>query len=279
MQYPSPAFNSPDNDCLRGIQGFLIDLDGVLYVGNQAVDGASGTLEFLSKNGYPFRCVSNTTRKSRYSIARHLSSLGFAVPEKHIFTPPLAAIAYMKETRKTAFYLLATGDVDGDFEEMGKPALDIQPDWVIIGDAGDKITYGSLNTAFRYLMEGAGLLALENDRFWMAADGLSLSAGPIVRALEYATGKTATVVGKPSLEFFNLALQDMHLRPEQVAMIGDDIITDIGGAHNAGMKGILVRTGKFRSDSVSASGIKPDCIIDTVSSLRDIIRAHNQEIG
>jgi HAD superfamily hydrolase (TIGR01458 family) len=144
---------------------------------------------------------------------------------------------------------------------------------VIIGDAGDKITYDSMNTAFRFLMDGAELLALENDRYWMAANGLSLSAGPIVKALEYATGKTATVMGKPSLEFFNLALQDMHLRPDQVAMIGDDIITDIGGAYHAGMKGILVRTGKFRSDSVEISEIKPACIIDSVSCIREIIQS------
>jgi HAD superfamily hydrolase (TIGR01458 family) len=120
-------------------------------------------------------------------------------------------------------------------------------------------------------MEGAALLALENDRYWMADDGLSLAAGPIVKALEYATGKSAIVMGKPSQTFFNLALDDMHLRPEQVAMIGDDIITDIGGAYHAGMKGILVRTGKFRSDSVDAAEIKPACIIDSISRIQDVI--------
>jgi HAD superfamily hydrolase (TIGR01458 family) len=178
----------------------------------------------------------------------------------------------MKNTGRTGYYLLTTGDVDRDFAEVENTNPDTKPDWVIIGDAGDKITYNSMNMAFRYLMGGAELLALENDRYWMAADGLSLSAGPIVRALEYATGKTATVVGKPSLEFFNLAIQDMHLRPEQVVMIGDDIITDIGGAYHAGMKGILVRTGKFRSDSADAAVIKPAYTIDSVSCIQDIIQ-------
>jgi ribonucleotide monophosphatase NagD (HAD superfamily) len=106
----------------------------------------------------------------------------------------------------------------------------------------------------------------------MAAEGLSLSAGPIVKALEYATGKTATLMGKPSLEFFNLALQDMHVPLERVAMIGDDIITDIGGANRAGMKGILVRTGKYRSDSVETSMIKPTCTIDSISSIQDVLQ-------
>lgn len=261
---------------MNGIRGFLIDLDGVLYVGNSAIRGAVDAIEFLIDNGYPFRCLSNTTRRSRHTIANHLSSLGFAIPEDHLFTPPLATIAYMKKTGKLGYYLLATGDIERDFLKTGKTGPGVKPDWVIIGDAGDRITYDNLNTAFRFLMGGAELLALENDRFWRAADGLSLSAGPIVKALEYATGKTAVVMGKPSQTFFNLALHDMHLRPEQVAMIGDDIITDIGGAHHAGMKGILVRTGKFHRDSVDAALIKPACIIDSVSHIRDIIGSDKQ---
>jgi HAD superfamily hydrolase (TIGR01458 family) len=272
MKTPVPVHNSPGIEYSKDIRGFLIDLDGVLYIGNRAVDGAPDAIEFLIKNGYPFRCISNTTRKCRHTIACHLSSLGFDIPENHIFSPALAAIAYMKKTRRTRYYLLTTGDVDRDFAEMGTTSPDTKPNWVIIGDAGDKVTYDSMNMAFRYLMDGAGLLALENDRYWMAANGLSLSAGPFVKALEYATGKTAVVIGKPSLEFFNLALQDMHLRPEQVAMIGDDIITDIGGAYHAGMKGILVRTGKYRSDSVDTAVIKPACIIDSVSRIKDIVQ-------
>lgn len=256
---------------MKDIRGFLIDLDGVLYVGNRAVDGARDAIEFLRETGYPFRCISNTTRKCRHSVASRLSSMGFEIPENHIFTPPLAAIAYMKKSGRTDYYLLATGDVDRDFEEIKNNSPGTKPDWVIIGDAGDKITYDSMNTAFRFLMDGAELLALENDRYWMAEGGLSLSAGPIVKALEYATGKTAMVMGKPSQTFFNLALEDMHLGPEHVAMIGDDIITDIGGAYHAGMKGILVRTGKFRSDSVDAAEIKPTCIIDSISRIQDVI--------
>jgi HAD superfamily hydrolase (TIGR01458 family) len=256
---------------LKELRGFLIDLDGVLYVGNHAIDGAQAAIGFLQDNGYVFRCISNTTRKSRQTIASHLSSLGFDISLNHIFTPPLAAIAHMKNTGRKGYYLITTGDVDKEFEEVRNNSSDTKPDWVIIGDAGDNISYESMNTAFRYLMEGAELIALEKDRYWMAADGLSLSAGPFVQALEYATGKTAMVMGKPARAFFNLALEDMHLRPDQVAMIGDDIITDIGGAHHAGMKGILVRTGKFRPDAVEAAKIKPICIIDSFSHIRDII--------
>jgi HAD superfamily hydrolase (TIGR01458 family) len=144
-------------------------------------------------------------------------------------------------------------------------------DFVIIGDAGDNFTYDRLNTAFRYLMNGADLIALERDRYWMAPGGLCLSAGPFVQALEFATGKKATIMGKPSRTFFELAISDMGLRADQVAMIGDDIITDIGGSRETGMQGILVRTGKYRKESVDAAVIKPGYIIDSIAQLHEIL--------
>ncbi len=234
--------------------------------------GRGKLIEYLVQNNYRFRFVSNTTRTCRKTIAGRLSSMGFAIPVETIFTPPLAAVAFMNHAGKRRCRLLTTGDVWQDFE--GPCSFDpaTKPDFVIIGDAGDTITYDSLNSAFRDIVDGVQLIALEKDRYWMAPSGLSLSAGPFVAALEYATGKTATVVGKPSGAFFDLALEDMGLRRDQVAMIGDDIITDIGGAQKAGMRGILVRTGKFREDAVTRSAVRPDRIIDSIAQIKDSIQ-------
>jgi len=257
---------------MNEIRGILIDLDGVLYVGNQPVEGAREAVGFLKDHGYAFRCVSNTTRKCRQTIAARLSSMGFDIPAGHIFTPPLAAVAHMKKAGKTGYHLLATGDVEKDFAGMKKTGPGMIPDWVVVGDAGDNVTYDSLNMAFRFLMDGAELLALENDRYWMAADGLSLSAGPVVRALEYASDKTARVMGKPSQEFFRLALEDMNLRPDEAVMIGDDVQTDIGGANCAGMRGILVRTGKYRRHSAETAPVQPAFTIDSIAHIAGVIQ-------
>ena len=256
---------------MKNIRGFLIDLDGVLYIGDQAIKGAQESIDLLRERKYSFRFVSNSTRKCRNKISEQLSSMGFDIPLEYIFTPALVAVACLKNSGKHHCYLLTTEDVYRDFEQEGFYDTGSMVDSVIIGDAGDKLTYESLNTAFRHLMDGADLIALENDRYWMAPDGLSLSAGPFVQALEFATGKTATVVGKPSKTFFKLALRDMGLRADQVAMIGDDIRTDIGGARSMGIQGILVRTGKYRKDAVDNSEIKPECIIDSIAQLRDIL--------
>lgn len=253
------------------IKGFLIDLDGVIYVGDTAISGAQDTIEFLKEKKIPFRFVSNTTRKCRETIARRLSGMGIDVPVEYIFTPPLAAITYIKQSGKNRVCLLTTGDVHKDFETTCSCDCSSDVDYVIIGDAGHKLTYDSLNRAFRHLNSGAELIALEKDRYWMAPDGLSLSAGPFVEALEFATGKTPMVMGKPSLTFFELALRDMGLRPQETAMIGDDIITDIGGAQNAGMKGILVRTGKFSEEHMKGVEIKPTYIINSIADLKNIL--------
>jgi HAD superfamily hydrolase (TIGR01458 family) len=256
---------------MKGIKGFLIDLDGVLYVGNKAIEGAKESIDLLREKKYPCRFVTNTTRKCRKTIAMHLVSMGFDIPVGNIFTPPLAAISLLKKSGKHRCYLLTTGDVHLDFEQDRFHNTGIMADFVIIGDAGDNFTYDNLNTAFRYLMNGADLIALERDRYWMAPGGLCLSAGPFVQALEFATGKKATIMGKPSRAFFELAISDMGLRADQVAMIGDDILTDIGGARETGMQGILVRTGKYRQEAVEAAVIKPGYIIDSIAQLHEIL--------
>jgi HAD superfamily hydrolase (TIGR01458 family) len=253
------------------VKGFLIDLDGVLYTGDHPVPGAAGTIEFLKEHHYSLRFVSNTTRKCRAAIADRLAKMGFDIPAGHIFTPAQAAAGYMKKSGHKTCHLLTTGDVYKDFSQVIISDTDAGADCVIVGDAGDCITYGSLNTAFRHIIGGAELIALEKDRYWMAPDGLSLSAGPFVAALEFATGKTAAIMGKPSREFFSLALRDMGLQPGEAAMIGDDILTDIRGCGSIGMNGILVRTGKYHKDAVTETGIRPAYIIDSIAHLGEIL--------
>lgn len=249
------------------IKGFLIDIDGVLAVGGYPVQGAAEALELLKERGYQFRCVSNTTQRSRAALAARLEGWGLPIQAPMIFTPPAAAIAHILLSGKRRGHLLSTGDIDCEFEKAGILLGDQEVDFVIIGDAGDQFTFPALNHAFRLVLEGAELLALERDRYWMGADGLMLAAGPFVAAIEYATGKSALLMGKPSSRFFAMALADMGLSPRETAMIGDDVVSDIGGAKQCGMQGILVRTGKFRPETLKAAPVQPDYVIDSIAGL------------
>ena len=253
------------------LKGLLIDLDGVLYIGANPVPGAGKAIEFLDDSGYSYRFVSNTTRKSRRSIAKHLQRLGFDIVEDLIFTPPRAAVQYIKNSGKARISLLSTGDVDLDLATECLSITNESPDFVVIGDAGDNFSYESLNNAFRMVLGGAGIIALEKDRYWMGDDGLMLSAGPFVAGLEYATGKTAEIMGKPSPHFFRLALESMNLSPQEAVMIGDDVVTDVGGAISAGLSGVLVRTGKFRQNALAAANPPPHLVIDSIADIEQMI--------
>ncbi len=251
------------------MQSFLIDLDGVLYVGGSPVPGARECLEKLDERGYGYRFVSNSTRRSRQSVAERLKSLGYDIPAKHIFTPPLAAIERMKNLGKESCFLLTSGDVSRDFEDVGIRISEGDVDFVVVGDAGNGFTFDRLNQALRLILNGAEILALEMDRYWKEPEGLVMSTGPFVAALEYASGKKAELMGKPSPEFFRMALSDLEVRPEMASMVGDDILTDVQGAQNMGMKGILVKTGKYREDLAASSGVTPDLVLESLARLAD----------
>jgi len=248
------------------IRGCLIDIDGVISVGDTPIAGAQKTISYLENHSIPFRFLSNTTRKSRKTIAQKLASFGITVPPQFIITPPVAAIAWLKQRGIDRCSLLVTGDVAGDFLEEGITISEGDAPVIIIGDAGDNFTYRSMKKVFRQVMDGAECIALERDRYWMDTDGLTLGAGPFVAGIEYATGKPAHLLGKPSKEFFLLACNSMSLSPEECIMVGDDIFSDIGGAQAAGIRGFLVRTGKYNRDVAEASGIS-HTLIGSVADL------------
>lgn len=244
------------------VMGLLVDLDGTLYVGNEPVEGAREAIERLQASGLALRYVTNTTRKPRRAVREHLRTLGFGVEGAEIFTPARAAAGLIGD--RSCYPLVDESLVE---DLRGVTLVEERPDYVLVGDLGTGFTYDRLNAAFRRLADGAELLALQKNRYWRKEDGLSLDAGPFVAALEYASGKSATVVGKPERDFFRLALEDMGLEPRAVAMVGDDVESDVAGAQAAGLTGILVKTGKYRPGTEGT----PDLVLESVAGLPEAL--------
>ena len=250
---------------LDGITALLIDLDGVLYVEEERVPGSLEALQRLRNSGLALRFVTNTTAHSRERTLAKLTRLGFAVAEPDLVTPAALAVRHCRERGHQRVMLVMNEEVKRDFADLQETASDA--DAVIVGDLGPAFGYDVLNHAFRQVMHGAELIALQKNRYWLRADGLSLDVGPFVAALEFATGTEAYVVGKPAPAFFTDVLSDLGATPDAAAMIGDDIETDIGGALHAGLAAILVRTGKYREQQVRESGIEPSRVIDSIADL------------
>lgn len=248
---------------LTHVRGFLLDLDGTLYQSGEPLPGAVATVRALERDGVPVRFVTNTTSKCRAAVAEKLAAMGFPASQDSIFSPPHAAGAMLR-ARGASAHLLAPDATRPDFD--GIPQDDVHPDAVVIGDLGAGWTFERLNRAFRLVRGGADLVALGRTRYWQTDAGLQLDVGPFAAALEYATGKEATVIGKPEPQFFRDAVAELGLEPQTVALVGDDAETDVRAAQRAGLTGVLVRTGKFRE--ADSEGEPPiDLVIDSVADL------------
>ncbi len=253
---------------------YLLDLDGTLYAAGAAIPGAVETLDRLRRVGTPFRLVTNTTSRSRAMLVDRLTGYGFSVRAEEIFTATLAGVGMLRAAghRRVAPFLppAALGDMNG-LELVGGTsgvggAGPVHA--VVLGDLGEWWTYRLMQEAFERVMAGAALLALSRDRYWLQGDRLALDAGPFVAALEYATGTTAMVAGKPSPGFFAAAARSLGAGDAaRIAMVGDDLWSDVEGAQRAGLQGWLVRTGKFRDEVLQQSSITPDRILTSVADL------------
>jgi HAD superfamily hydrolase (TIGR01458 family) len=254
---------------LETVRAVLIDLDGVLYVEDEPITGAREAVERLRAAGLALRFVTNTTARSRSHTFDKLERLGFD-PGDELVTPAALAVAHCDRHGLRRVALVMDEEVKGDFAEL-EEASDAQA--VIVGDLGDAFGYDVLNRAFRQVVAGAELIALQKNRYWLRADGLSLDVGPFVAALEYATGREAYVVGKPARGFFDEVLRGLDVDAGAAAMVGDDVESDIGGAMRAGLAGILVRTGKYRADAVRASGVTPSVTVDSIAEVPSLLGA------
>lgn len=226
---------------MNNASALLLDLSGVLYVGQKILPGAVQAIARLQKSGMPMRFITNTTRSTRQAIYQKLNNMGFDIPETQIFTAPMALKAYLEQHHLKPYLLIHPG-LQPEFSEFRQD----HPNAVVLGDAAEYFTYQRLNEAFRHLDAGAEFLAMGDNRYFREDDGLSLDIGPFVRALEYACGKQAKILGKPSHTFLSSAISEFECPPADVFMVGDDAIADVEGAMRAGLQGILVRTGKYK---------------------------------
>jgi HAD superfamily hydrolase (TIGR01458 family) len=254
---------------LEGIEGLLLDLSGVVYVQDEAVPGAAEALRRLRDRGTPIRLVTNTTMRPRRSILERLERLGLEADPSELLSPATLAAKRCAEAGYESVSLVVLDDLREDLEGLEEKGDSV--DAVVVGDLGDRWDYDVLNRAFRSLMDGADLIALQKNRYWETSEGLSLDAGPFVSALEYATGREAEVLGKPSPAFFELALGELGVSADRAAMVGDDVEADVGGAMDAGLAGILVRTGKYREDLVDESGIEPTATADSIADVPELL--------
>jgi phospholysine phosphohistidine inorganic pyrophosphate phosphatase len=246
----------------RRLNGVLLDITGVLKDGRTAISGSVEAVQRLREAGYKIRLVTNETLVTKQTLAESLVNLGYCVEERDIIAPSSALISLLKRENLRP-HLLVHPNVLPEFEDIDRS----NPNCVVLGDAAENFTYEHLNEAFRILinMRNPRLFSLGQGRYYSDKEGLMLDVGAFTAALEYASDVKAEIIGKPQAEFFRSALRDMGVEPEEAVMIGDDVVSDVGGAQNCGMTGVLVRTGKYRPSDEKHETIHPDVVVNDLA--------------
>ena len=252
----------------------LLDIDGVLHVSGEAIPGGGDAVRELREDGHRLRFVTNNTTRARARLAGELRDIGIEVEADDVATTPLAAAGLLAGQRVLALTMDA---VRSDLSERVE-LVDAGADVVLLGGAdetdetGRVFSYENLNRAFAEIDAGARLVCLHKNRWWQAARGPLLDSGAFVAGLEYAAGVDAEVVGKPSRAYFDGALAELGATAEEAVMVGDDVDADIGGAKAAGLRGVLVRTGKFREETLAAADPQPDGVVDSIADVPAFLR-------
>lgn len=279
-------------DALRGVRALLLDLDGVIVLAGRAIDGSVDAVNALERRAIPYRIVTNTSLISRTTLSRYAASLGNDIPPERFQSALSASAAHAA----TAFpgqplYVIASSDARTEFEgqrllsneEAAEPWA--QAAAVIVGDSPEELTHTNLNSAFRLVRNGARLVGMHRNPWWVTPDGPTLDSGAYVAGLEFATGMRARIIGKPAAAFFSIAVEALRreaafrgvrLRRSEIAMVGDDVRTDVLAAQRSGLRGVLVLTGKHGLDDLERlpgygrGGREPHAV---ASSLAEVVTA------
>ena len=231
------------------IEGVLLDIDGVLAVSWEPLPGAIETVGWLRSNRVPFRLITNTTTKTRADLATTLRDAGFDVRDDELITAVAATAQYLRAHHPNArCFVLSDGDATADLEGVELAEVD-DAEVIVLGGASEDFTYPMMNRIFGRLMDGASLVGMHRN----------------------LTGRGAVICGKPSAPYFDAALEMLGVPRERTIMVGDDIVNDVRGAQLLGIRGVLVRTGKFLPEDLAKVPEPPNHVLETIADLPDLL--------
>lgn len=282
---------------LRGVRGLLLDLDGVSVLKGRPIPGAIEAIADLDRRRIPYRIVTNTSLVSRRTLSRQGASIGLQIPPERIISALSATAAWTRRAFPgQPLFVITSPDGRAEFEGqhlMDAAAADAPGAWaaaVVIGDSADELTYPNLNRAFRLALGGARLVGMHRNPWWLTPAGPTLDSGAFVRGLEYATERKALILGKPSRAFFVEAAHELikeiagvgssagsrRIGRAALAMVGDDIWSDVLAGQRVGLRGVFVLTGKHgpaelaRAAAQRRGGGAPDVV---AASLAEVVAA------
>jgi len=249
---------------LSGVRALILDVDGVLYHAGQAIPGAAEALREFRRRGYPFRLLTNITRRSRAALAEDLWKMGLPVEDGEVLTASYLTAHYLRKLGRPRCWVLLEGS--GLEEFAGIERAEEGADYVVLGDLREHFTYDLLNRVLRVLWNGVGFLAMQADPYDLAAEGPKVNVGGWLALLERASGRKATLIGKPAPICYHMALEDLGVTADVALGVGDRVESDVAGGQSVGMRTVLLRTGHFRPSDLEGP-VQPDVVLESLADL------------
>jgi HAD superfamily hydrolase (TIGR01458 family) len=249
------------------VKAILIDIAGTLVYGNKPIPGSLKIIPYLRNLGLKVLFTTNADSRTPTTIHRELVDMGFDILKDEVFTPLIALKEFLKRHKEKKVYFLLSKETRNEFQEYKEPIGDEIPSFVVVGDFRDDWRLERLDKGFHYIVNGAQILGTQGNRYFIDNHGeVLLDTGSFVHTLSYAAQIDARIFGKPSVKFFDMALKKLDTNASETIIIGDDIYADMHGGKEAGLRTILVRTGKGASHRSSIS-MDADTILDSIADL------------
>ena len=260
------------------IKGYLLDLDGTVYLGDHLIDGAAETISALRERGRRIVFLTNKPLYSRANYAQKLSNLGIETSEGDVINSSYVLARYLADrTPGARVYAIGEPPLLAELEEAGLSLCD-DPDGIeyVIAAFDRTFDYEKLNIGFQAIRRGAHFVATNPDRTCPIDGGEIPDAGGVIAALETTTGKKLeVVVGKPSRHIVSVAINRLGVPLEECAMVGDCLETDIKMARDTGLTGILTLSGVTSRADLDVSKIEPDYVIESIAALVNLDKRLN----
>ncbi|BBY80526.1 HAD-IIA family hydrolase [Mycolicibacterium pulveris] len=267
------------------IGGVLFDIDGVLVTSWKPIEGAASALRVLAEHQVACSYLTNTTTRTRAQIAELLTEAGMTVRPDEVVTAAVLTAEYVRDRFPGArCFLVNSGQIAEDMAgidivystEFAGPKTPDKPDVVLLGGAGPEYSHLTLSWVYDWMAQGVPVVAMHRSTAWTTSDGLRIDTGMYLIGMEEASGRKATAVGKPAPDGFLAAASRLGVEPDEMYMVGDDLNNDVLAAQVVGMTGVLVRTGKFRQDTLDRwaadeFAMQPNHVIDSVADLPELL--------
>jgi HAD superfamily hydrolase (TIGR01450 family) len=274
----------PFNLGSMAIGGVLFDIDGVLVTSWQAIPGAAEALRVLADNQIARTYLTNTTTRTRSQIAGLLTEAGMDVTADEVITAAVLTAGYVRDRYPGArCFLVNSGQIGEDMpgvdvvyaSEVGD-AVPETPDVILLGGAGPEYDHVTLSRVYDWMAQGVPVVAMHRSTSWNTTEGLRIDTGMYLIGMEETSGRKATAVGKPAPEGFLASASRLGVDPDEMYMVGDDLNNDVLAAQVVGMTGVLVRTGKFRQDTLDRwaaddFAMQPNHVIESVANLPELL--------